>query len=128
MADRWSVSNGHPVLPASTDRQAFESTWYCEIRNYDFNNPTFKGGFTSNCQNVKRPFYPGCLERHPPAGLWASDLYHKWQSGNTLGMQICPPWQRQYFECICFTSRSSPSAMQQVMLRFTSVLRPPFGM
>jgi uncharacterized protein YkwD len=56
MADRWSESNGHPVLPASTDRQAFENTWYCEIRNYDFNNPTFKGGFTSNCQNVNGHF------------------------------------------------------------------------
>ena len=56
VANGSSVSNGHPVLPASTDRQAFESTWYCEIRNYDFNNPTFKGGFPSNCQNVNGHF------------------------------------------------------------------------
>jgi len=56
MADRWSESNGRAMLPASTDRQAFENTWYCEIKNYDFNNPTFKGGFTSNCQNVNGHF------------------------------------------------------------------------
>ena len=56
MADSWSEINGHPVLPASTDRRAFENTWYCENKNYDFVNPTFKGGFTSNCQNVNGHF------------------------------------------------------------------------
>jgi uncharacterized protein YkwD len=56
MADRWSERNGNAVLPAATDRQAFEDTWYCEIRNYDFNHPTFKGGFTSNCQDVNGHF------------------------------------------------------------------------
>ena len=50
MADAWTVDgNGDPVLPALSDRDAFENTWYCEIQNYDFNNPQFKGGFKSDC-------------------------------------------------------------------------------
>jgi hypothetical protein len=56
MADAWAESNGNPVLPALSDRDAFEQTWYCEVNNYDFNNPVFKGGFTSNCRNVNGHF------------------------------------------------------------------------
>jgi uncharacterized protein YkwD len=57
MADHWRTdANGNPILPALSDRDAFEKTWYCEIDNYDFNNPVFKGGFTSNCQNVNGHF------------------------------------------------------------------------
>lgn len=56
MADAWQEVNGNPVLPASTDRQAFEKTWYCEVNNYDFTNPEFKGGFTTNCKDVNGHF------------------------------------------------------------------------
>jgi uncharacterized protein YkwD len=56
MANAWSEMNGAPVTPALSDRDAFEQTWYCEVNNYDFNNPVFKGGFTTNCQNVNGHF------------------------------------------------------------------------
>jgi hypothetical protein len=56
LANAWAESNGNPVLPAKTDRDAFEQGWYCEINNYDFNNPVFKGGFASNCQDVNGHF------------------------------------------------------------------------
>jgi hypothetical protein len=56
MADAWlEDANGNPILPALSDRDAFE-TWYCEINNYDFNNPVFMGGFAVNCQNVNGHF------------------------------------------------------------------------
>jgi uncharacterized protein YkwD len=56
MADAWTNVNGAPVLPALSDREAFENTWYCEVNNYDFNNPRFKGGFTSQCKDVNGHF------------------------------------------------------------------------
>jgi hypothetical protein len=43
LANAWQEISGSPVLPALTDRQAFEKTWYCEIKNYDFRSPEFKG-------------------------------------------------------------------------------------
>ncbi len=48
--------NGMPVLPAMSDRDAFEQSWYCEIANYNFDNPVFVGGFTRNCQKVNGHF------------------------------------------------------------------------
>ncbi|WP_205042042.1 CAP domain-containing protein [Rhodoligotrophos defluvii] len=56
MADAWTVRNGNPVLPALSDREAFENTWYCEVNNYDFLNPQFQGGFTAGCRNVNGHF------------------------------------------------------------------------
>jgi hypothetical protein len=56
LANAWQEISGSPVLPALTDRQAFEKTWYCEIKNYDFRSPEFKGGFTSNCKDVNGHF------------------------------------------------------------------------
>jgi hypothetical protein len=56
MADAWTVANGDPVLPAESDKDAFEKTWYCEVKNYDFKAPKFKGGFTVNCQDVNGHF------------------------------------------------------------------------
>lgn len=48
--------SGNPVLPALSDEDAFDQTWYCEIDNYDFNNPVFVGGFTRNCERVNGHF------------------------------------------------------------------------
>jgi len=56
LANHVKIVNGVPADPAATDREAFENTWYCEVNNYDFNNPQFVGGFTSNCQNVNGHF------------------------------------------------------------------------
>jgi hypothetical protein len=60
MADAWATvivgGKEQPKLPAKTDRQAFEDTWYCEIKNYDFKNPVFRGGFTRNCVDVNGHF------------------------------------------------------------------------
>jgi Cysteine-rich secretory protein family len=56
MADAWRVQNESPVLPAMTDKEAFERTWYCEFNNYHFDNPQFKGGFTANCRDVNGHF------------------------------------------------------------------------
>ena len=56
MANAWAEMNGNPVLPAMSDRDAFEKTWYCEINNYDFDNPQFKGGFAENCKEVNGHF------------------------------------------------------------------------
>jgi hypothetical protein len=56
MADHWAEVNGNPVLPASSDKDAFENTWYCEVNNYDFNNPQSKSGFTANCKDVNAHF------------------------------------------------------------------------
>jgi uncharacterized protein YkwD len=56
MADAWTETNGNAVLPALSDKDAFEKTWYCEVNNYDFNNPQFKGGFTANCKDVNGHF------------------------------------------------------------------------
>jgi hypothetical protein len=56
LAAAWKEVNGAPVLPALTDREAFETTWYCENKNYDFNNPVFKGGSTSECKDVNGHF------------------------------------------------------------------------
>jgi hypothetical protein len=56
MAGAWAESNGNPVIPALSDRDAFEQTWYCEIANYNFDNPAFVGGFTQNCQRVNGHF------------------------------------------------------------------------
>jgi hypothetical protein len=58
MANAWRESGlpPTPVLPALTDRDAFEQTWYCEVANYDFTNPVFRGGFTTNCQDVNGHF------------------------------------------------------------------------
>ena len=57
MADAWSETNGAPDLPALTDRDAFEQTWYCEFAHYDFDNPVVIGGFSSRCEgNVNAHF------------------------------------------------------------------------
>ncbi len=56
MADAWAVENGSPKLPALSDKEAFERTWYCEVKNYDFDNPAFKGGFTFECKDVNGHF------------------------------------------------------------------------
>ena len=49
LADAWKLdSNGQPVLPALSDKEVLEK-WYCEIASYDFKNPVFKGGSSSNC-------------------------------------------------------------------------------
>lgn len=56
MVDYWSeASIGNPILPALSDKDAFEK-WYCENHNYDFNNPVVKGGFAVNCQDVNAHF------------------------------------------------------------------------
>ena len=44
------------MIGGLSDKDAFERSWYCEINNYDFNNPQFKGGFTQNCRNVNGHF------------------------------------------------------------------------
>lgn len=41
--------NGQPQLPAQTDRHAYENAWYCEIKQYNFDQPTLSTGFTQNC-------------------------------------------------------------------------------
>jgi hypothetical protein len=51
MANAWAVMNKKPVLPALSNKEAFEKTWYCEARAYDFDNPQFKEGFATNCQD-----------------------------------------------------------------------------
>jgi hypothetical protein len=56
LADAWAEANGNSVLPALSDRDAFEQTWYCEIQNYDFSNPQFKSGFTNGCRGVNGHF------------------------------------------------------------------------
>ena len=57
LADAWRIdSNGQPVLPALSDREAFETTWYCEVANYNFQDPKIKGGFTTNCREVNGHF------------------------------------------------------------------------
>ena len=57
LADAWRIdNNGQPVLPALSDKDAFEKTWYCEVVNYDFNNPVFKPGFTTDCKVVNGHF------------------------------------------------------------------------
>jgi hypothetical protein len=56
MANAYYIENGSPVLPALSDRDAFENAWYCEVDNYDFNNPKFVGGFTVNCKDVNGHF------------------------------------------------------------------------
>lgn len=38
-----------PVLPAATDREAFENSWYCEIKWYDFAHPSIQGGVKKEC-------------------------------------------------------------------------------
>ena len=103
------VSNGAPVLPAMTDQEAFEESWYCEIKNYDFNAPVFKGGFTSDCRDVNGHFtqvvwrdscYLGCgratcqiagqpgthwvCRYSPPGNVNASDI-------SVLKQQVLPP-------------------------------------
>lgn len=35
--------------PSASNGQAFQSTWYCEIDHYDFNNPQVVGGFKKGC-------------------------------------------------------------------------------
>src|SRR5690242_465516 len=56
LADAYMIKNGQPVLPALSDREAFENTWYCEVANYNFKDPVFKGGFTSQCRDVNGHF------------------------------------------------------------------------
>jgi len=55
LADRISVRDDKPVLPAATDREAFEQSWYCERDNYSYDNPQFTGGFTRNCGRGDNP-------------------------------------------------------------------------
>ncbi len=43
---RFELSNGHPVLPGLTPEQAV-SDWYCEIQNYNFDQPILNLGFVS---------------------------------------------------------------------------------
>jgi hypothetical protein len=56
LADAWAFDSNGPVLPALSDKDAFEQTWYCEVANYDFNNPVFNGGFTTGCKDVNGHF------------------------------------------------------------------------
>ena len=53
---KWVDST--PVLPALTDRDAFEQAWYCEAKdNYDFDNPEIKPGFhDERCLEVNAHF------------------------------------------------------------------------
>jgi hypothetical protein len=56
LADAWSIRNGVEVLPALSDPEAYQQAWYCEVNNYDFDNPQFEGGFTSGCVRVNGHF------------------------------------------------------------------------
>lgn len=56
MADAFRYDASGDILPALTDREAFEKTWYCEVNNYDFNNPSYVGGFTAGCRDVNGHF------------------------------------------------------------------------
>ena len=49
MADWVTIRNGQPVLPAASNRQIFESVWYCEINHYNFDAPQIVGGFKRAC-------------------------------------------------------------------------------
>jgi pathogenesis-related protein 1 len=49
MANWVTIKNGKPVLPAASDRHIFENVWYCEINNYNFQEPKIVGGFKQNC-------------------------------------------------------------------------------
>jgi len=40
---------GRDILPAKSDRNAYLESWYCEVKQYDFNKPGIVGGFTQNC-------------------------------------------------------------------------------
>jgi hypothetical protein len=44
-----SAGNVTPRIPAESDAAAYDNTWYCESANYNFTNPVFVGGFTTNC-------------------------------------------------------------------------------
>jgi Cysteine-rich secretory protein family/PAN domain len=48
---RTETKNGveTAVLPAASNRTAFQDAWYCEGDHYDYDNPQFKGGFKSGC-------------------------------------------------------------------------------
>jgi Cysteine-rich secretory protein family len=50
LADAWTLNAGAPVIPAESNKDAYEKTWYCEVNNYpSYTNPVFVGGFTTNC-------------------------------------------------------------------------------
>lgn len=71
MADFWGEdSNGNPILPALQDREAFENAWYCEVNNYDFDNPVFKGGSpeTARIRTVTSPRSSGRTRSSSAAG------------------------------------------------------------
>jgi hypothetical protein len=46
LANKWAVPDKYP---AGTDREAFQDTWGCEEKLYDFTKPEIVGGFKSNC-------------------------------------------------------------------------------
>lgn len=36
-------------VPSASNDQAFQNTWYCEVKHYDFDNPQVVGGFKNGC-------------------------------------------------------------------------------
>lgn len=57
IASAWFEGPTGPVTPAMSDKDIFFSKWYCEVNNYDHNNPEFKSGTTTNdCKNVNAHF------------------------------------------------------------------------
>jgi len=44
-----NMMNFGPAYPATSDRTAFENSWYCEIKWYDFDNPKVVGGYKNGC-------------------------------------------------------------------------------
>ena len=56
LADAWPSQNGVEILPALSDPDAFQKAWYCEVNNYDFDDPHVVPGFTSECKHVNGHF------------------------------------------------------------------------
>ena len=66
------------VLPAKTDRAAFEDTWSCEEKYYKYDDPQICGGFKNRCDEPK----PECKNNNPVTGHYTQVV---WKSATKVG-------------------------------------------
>ncbi|SFV34136.1 PAN domain-containing protein [Hyphomicrobium facile] len=78
LAAGWGVMNGVDTQPAMSDSDAFQKTWACEEKYYDYTDPRICPGFKSRCDEPK----PDCKNNNPVTGHYTQVV---WKSATSVG-------------------------------------------
>ena len=78
LAAAWGFMNGVDTQPAMSNSDAFQKTWACEEKYYDYTDPRICPGFKSRCDEPK----PECKNSNPVTGHYTQVV---WKSATSVG-------------------------------------------